>query len=85
MTAELVTGRTVLRYRGEPVTHDVRVYGDVRPAPGVLPDDDHPWRAHGVILECETCYCVYFLEPGHTDADLTRLARHHAGIEDEDP
>ena len=70
MTAiETVSGRTQLRYRGEPVTHEIRWYGSR--------------SGSYVIAKCEPCGWQTLLEGGHTTAELDRLARQHGG--DEDP
>jgi hypothetical protein len=80
--SESVSGRDQPRWTGEPVIHDVRYYGALRPRPGGIPGLMHPWRRYGLTAECEPCDWVRTTDPGHTAADLTRLAAQHAGIED---
>ena len=71
---ETVSGRTIPRYRGEPVTHEVRFYGG-----SVL---GAVYQPRGLDARCEACGWHVTIDGGHTIADLTRLARQHAGMED---
>jgi len=76
VTTETVSGRSIERYRGAPVTHDVRFYGSER-------------RGRGdncmLIAECEPCDWQRLIDGGYSIAELGRLARQHAGTEDEEP
>ncbi len=73
---ETVSGRTILRYRGAPVTHDIRFFGSINTL--------HSYRSRGLVAECEPCGWHTIIDGGHTIAELTRLARQHAGTEDEE-
>jgi hypothetical protein len=53
-----------------PVQHDVRFYGRVR---------DYGPAGGEIVARCEPCAWSVALEGGHSIADLTRLARQHAG------
>ena len=77
MTAtETVDRRTILRYRGEPVTHDVRFRGATSYSVHAAP---------GIVAAC-SCGWEKPLEGGRYNGDdLASLARQHAGIEDDDP
>lgn len=76
MTAGLVSGRSIPRHRGEAVTHDIRYRGAT---------SYHAHAEPGIVAAC-SCGWEKPLEGGrYTGDDLARLARQHAGIEDEDP
>ena len=75
MITETVSGRSILRYRGEPVPHEVRFRATMGGLPGYL-------EVCAIVAYCEPCGWRTALEGDHTAADLTRLARQHAGIED---
>ena len=68
MITEAVSGRTILRYRGEPVPHSVMFYGS--------------FAGDGAVTAWCGCGWHTTLDGGHTAPELTRLARQHAGIED---
>ena len=72
MITESVSGRSVLRYRGEPVPHDVRFYAT---------NVDWPLTDPIITARCDCGWSVT-IDGGHTAGDLARLARQHAGIED---
>ena len=73
---ETVSGRTIPRYRGEPVTHEVRWYG--------VRSGETSYRPDAIVAECEPCRAQYTLDGGHTTAELNEFARQHAGTEDEE-
>lgn len=70
-TTEAVSSRTILRYRGEPVTHRFRWYPARNPS----------YRDGGLRGECD-CGETRTVDGGHDTADLVRLERQHAGVED---
>ena len=73
MTTEAVSGRSILRYRGEPVTHKV----SYRDAPAALAG----YRPRAEIASC-ACGWSAVIDGGHSARDKARLARMHAGVED---
>jgi hypothetical protein len=75
LAAEPVSGRTVLRYRGEPIRHDVRFHGAVPASPP-------GFRPGAIVASCEPCDWRRTLDGGHTAVDLALLAAQHAGFEE---
>ena len=69
MITEPVSGRTQLRYRGEPVTHDVTFTPATPPVPY--------YRGGGTRVRC-TCGWHTTIDSGHSDEEKARLARQHA-------
>ncbi len=65
---ETVSGRTIPRYRGEPVTHDIRFTPATPPDPG--------YRLGGTIAQCP-CGFRTILDGGHSDTRLADFARWH--------
>lgn len=72
LAAEPVTGRTVLRYRGEPIIHDVRFYGSHQSG----------YRPFPLVAKCEPCGWITTIDGGHSAVDLALLAAQHAGAEE---
>src|SRR5258708_30695338 len=61
---ETVSGRTILRYRGAPVTHDIRFTPADPPDPG--------YRLGGTVPQCPRGVRA-LLDGGHPDARLAGL------------
>ena len=65
---ETVSGRTIPRWRGEPVTHDIRFSPASPPDPG--------YRLGRTIAQCP-CGFRTILDGDHTGARLADFARWH--------
>ena len=72
MTTETVGGRSVLRYRGEPVTHDVHWRGTR------VGEANYPG---GMVGDCD-CGQLLHVVAGYTTERLARADRMHGGTED---
>ena len=68
MTADLVFGRSILRWRGQPIAHSVE-FRDAPAIPGYRP---------GAQRAVCTCGWHATIDGGHSDEDRARLARQHA-------
>ena len=68
---EPVTGRSIPRYKGKPVRHRLRVYGNLSGASS--------FHRAGLIVECDAGDFTTTIDGGHTAQDLARLNRQHAG------
>jgi hypothetical protein len=75
VSTETVSGRSVLRYRGDPLHHVVRFYRTGTPHPG--------YRDGGVLVKCDAGDYETTIDGGHTTAELASYARQHeTGTED---
>ena len=72
MITETVSGRSILRYRGEPVEHEIRWRGTH------IGEANYPG---GLIGECD-CGQPVHTRGGKTTVRLARADYMHAGLED---
>lgn len=68
---EAVSMRTIPRYRGKPVRHEIRYYRTDPASPG--------HRSGGILAAC-VCGTRQVLDGGHTGDELKKYADQHAGV-----
>lgn len=69
-----VGSRIQPRYRGDPLPHKLRYTAPTSPMRG--------YRPGALLARCDGCRWQAVIDGGHTTADLVRLERQHAGLED---